>query len=168
MGLSRFLNKHLFHGEGLWKGDGEAPAILFEGGKVVSVGALNVEGKVTATMLAVGSVNTTALTGSAVTVNTLGFKGSTALSNVWQLIASLDIGAVGIHGSVNSTAVLDVAASGVAVGDLVVGNPVGSIDAGLLWGVAVMSAANVQVRLAYMGSGAYDPGVIPFKFTVIK
>jgi hypothetical protein len=154
MGLSRFLNKHLFFGEGLVKGgDSESPGLLFEDGKVVAVGGLNTEGDIT---------------GTGVIANTLKFKGSTALTNMWQLVATIDLPAIGIHGSVNAGVAMNVAASGVAVGDCVVGNAVGSIDLGVFWNCAVMSAANIQVRMAYMGSGAYDGGNVPFKFTVIK
>ena len=154
MGLSRFLNKRVLFGEGLFKGgDSEAPGVLFEDGKVKSIGSHDVEGDVTAT---------------GVIANSLKFKGSTALTNIWGLVASLTIGTIGIHGSLNSTAVVNTAMSGVSVGDLVFGNPVGSCHNGLMWGVACHSAGNVQVRACYLGSGEYGPGVVPFKLYCIK
>lgn len=154
MGLSRFLNKRVIFGEGIAKGgDSDAPAVLFEGGKVVAVGALNAEGDIT---------------GTGVIANTLKFKTSVALTNMWQFVASVDFGAIGIHGSINARIAADVAASGVAVGDQAIATPVGSCDLGLVFGCCVSSAANVQLRASYMGSGAIDPGVIPFKITIIK
>lgn len=154
MGLSRFLGKHLLHCEGIYKGgDGDGPAVVLEGTKPTLIGGATIEGDATATGM---------------TVNTLAFKGSAALTNIWGIVASLDLGAIGPTGSTNAVLAANTAMSGAAVGDFMMTAPVSSCNTFLMFAATCISANNVQIRAAYLGSGGLDPGVITLKVYCIK
>lgn len=156
MGLGRFLNKRVLFGHALANdGNEESPAILLDGGKVISIGSHNVEGDVTAT----GAV-----------VNSLQIKGGASVTAAWRTIYTWNIPAVpGIVGSTNAVVSQDVAMSGAAIGDAILVAPIGSMAVDLHVQGFCYSAANVNLRAWYTGStGAYTPGNVPFKIVALK
>jgi len=141
MGLGRFLNKRMFFGEGLAKGgDSESPAVILEDGKVTLLGGTKVG------------------------------DGGGPITNIWQVIATINLGAIGgLYGTANGVIGNDVAMSGAAVGDVIVVSAIGSLALGLDYQGACYSANAINVRCSYLGTtGAYTPGNVPFKITCIK
>jgi hypothetical protein len=195
--MARFHDKQIIGAHG-FAPNSDGAAAYFEGSNLIVAGGLQIEGAFTATMLLAGSARfaktavtdltgTTAVfnvstvgsatitnallgkvTGTAAVVDSVGFKTSAAITNMWGFVYTADFGALGAVGSLTAVSVIDVAASGVLVGDFAVANPVGSMDTQIFVGAAVSSAANIQLRAHSVGSAGGDPGAIPFKIFVIR
>lgn len=157
MGLSRFLGKMMLTAQGLHRhANDEGPGIVLEDDGTISViGAVNIEGGLTATNAVVNAVQV---------------KGGNNITAMHRAVYTWDIPAIAAMnvGSINSIVTQDVSMSGAAIGDAIFANPTASINALVGWDVACYTANSVKLRAWYTGSITLTPGNVPFKITNIK
>lgn len=138
---TKFWGKRVFYGQALAKNDQtESPAFWLG-----DSGDAHIEGDLTVSNL---------------TVNQIRLKGDSYKTHEWSFVYSADFGAIAPAGTITSAAVLNIAASGAAVGDIAQVIPTGSIDDRMILSAAVFSAANVHLVAKQNGSGDYDAGGI--------
>lgn len=95
--------------------------------------------------------------------------GATAgpIVHVASVLASIDVAAIQPVGSTGAQAV-DVALTGVAVGDLCTASPVASVPLGIVWAAACYSAGAVNIRVTHTQSGNLDLAATDWRVMAIR
>lgn len=91
----------------------------------------------------------------------------TRLLQITSVLASIDIAIIQPAGSTGAQAV-DVALTGVVVGDQCFAAPVQSLPLGIIWAAACYSAGAVNIRAVHTQSGNIDLAATNWRVTAIR